>query len=319
MGIFGVNMPLLYGEGKKAFKRLQQEIIKGDGDQSIFAWVYNQRLEVQPDPLGMLAQSPQDFAHCREIKQWYESFRQKDIPYHMTNIGLQISVGLFRTTMTPSTTFVIFQACVVTGHILGFPVSYYGVGEVKDGDVVSRSFGHPIALFLDKGPWRSNIIQRTVVIREHHDPAPDSIGTPPAGCTLIQLDPGPGLEILETWPECEVIGHYKPLIECAVDGDGNNCQTFFRIRMEATERHAEFVVAVVPNSKKYTTLVQARVFEWEIFRSTRMCNDGLPLSLAGLFLASPEMLDSEAWPTDESKRISAKIERCNRGYQVLLN
>ncbi|KAF8854996.1 HET-domain-containing protein, partial [Acephala macrosclerotiorum] len=38
MGLFGVNMPLLYGEGAKAFKRLQQEIIKSSDDESIFTW-----------------------------------------------------------------------------------------------------------------------------------------------------------------------------------------------------------------------------------------------------------------------------------------
>ncbi|KIK22877.1 hypothetical protein PISMIDRAFT_101532, partial [Pisolithus microcarpus 441] len=38
MGLFGVNMPMLYGEGKKAFQRLQLEIIRVSGDQSILAW-----------------------------------------------------------------------------------------------------------------------------------------------------------------------------------------------------------------------------------------------------------------------------------------
>ncbi|KAK5653832.1 hypothetical protein OQA88_7992 [Cercophora sp. LCS_1] len=37
LGIFGVNMPLLYGEGKRAFARLQQEIIRMTEDQSILA------------------------------------------------------------------------------------------------------------------------------------------------------------------------------------------------------------------------------------------------------------------------------------------
>ncbi|KAH8904977.1 HET-domain-containing protein [Coniochaeta sp. PMI_546] len=41
LGIFGVNMPLLYGEGANAFVRLQQEIIKSTEDQTIFAWGYN--------------------------------------------------------------------------------------------------------------------------------------------------------------------------------------------------------------------------------------------------------------------------------------
>ncbi|WDK11025.1 HET domain-containing protein [Colletotrichum graminicola] len=38
LGIFDINMPLLYGEGKKAFIRLQEEIINATTDQSIFAW-----------------------------------------------------------------------------------------------------------------------------------------------------------------------------------------------------------------------------------------------------------------------------------------
>ncbi|KAK4120302.1 HET-domain-containing protein [Parathielavia appendiculata] len=38
MGLFDVNMPLLYGEGGKAFARLQQEIAKATADQSILAW-----------------------------------------------------------------------------------------------------------------------------------------------------------------------------------------------------------------------------------------------------------------------------------------
>ena len=39
LGIFDINMPLLYGEGRKAFQRLQQEIIKANpADHSIFAW-----------------------------------------------------------------------------------------------------------------------------------------------------------------------------------------------------------------------------------------------------------------------------------------
>jgi len=38
MGIFDVNMPLLYGEGDKAFVRLQEEIMKDSADNSLFTW-----------------------------------------------------------------------------------------------------------------------------------------------------------------------------------------------------------------------------------------------------------------------------------------
>ena len=38
MGIFGINMSILYGEGRKAFYRLQEEIMKTSVDTSLFLW-----------------------------------------------------------------------------------------------------------------------------------------------------------------------------------------------------------------------------------------------------------------------------------------
>ncbi|KIN08824.1 hypothetical protein OIDMADRAFT_188507, partial [Oidiodendron maius Zn] len=38
MGLFDVNMPMLYGEGLRAFQRLQEEILKRNEDYSLFAW-----------------------------------------------------------------------------------------------------------------------------------------------------------------------------------------------------------------------------------------------------------------------------------------
>lgn len=38
LGLFDVNLPLLYGEGDKAFRRLQEEILKNSADHSLFAW-----------------------------------------------------------------------------------------------------------------------------------------------------------------------------------------------------------------------------------------------------------------------------------------
>ncbi|KAH9915801.1 HET-domain-containing protein [Epithele typhae] len=38
MGIFNVNMPTIYGEGRQAFQRLQQEIMKQSFDSSLFSW-----------------------------------------------------------------------------------------------------------------------------------------------------------------------------------------------------------------------------------------------------------------------------------------
>jgi hypothetical protein len=38
MGMFGINMRLFYGEGERAFTRLQEEIMKVSDDHSLFAW-----------------------------------------------------------------------------------------------------------------------------------------------------------------------------------------------------------------------------------------------------------------------------------------
>ncbi|PIL27502.1 hypothetical protein GSI_10653 [Ganoderma sinense ZZ0214-1] len=38
LGIFDINMPTLYGEGRRAFARLQEEIVRQIPDQSLFAW-----------------------------------------------------------------------------------------------------------------------------------------------------------------------------------------------------------------------------------------------------------------------------------------
>jgi hypothetical protein len=43
LGIFNVHMPLLYGEGDKAFMRLQLELLALSNEQTIFAWTPDKR------------------------------------------------------------------------------------------------------------------------------------------------------------------------------------------------------------------------------------------------------------------------------------
>ena len=75
LGIFGVNMPTIYGEGRAAFYRLQEEIMKVSSDQTIFAWgktIELQQLEFgksssmdvpeAPEARCLLAISPNDFS-----------------------------------------------------------------------------------------------------------------------------------------------------------------------------------------------------------------------------------------------------------------
>jgi hypothetical protein len=57
MGIFDINMPMIYGEGRKAFCRLQEEILRKTGDMSILAWETDEDFDLH----GVLADSPADF------------------------------------------------------------------------------------------------------------------------------------------------------------------------------------------------------------------------------------------------------------------
>ncbi|EIW58116.1 HET-domain-containing protein, partial [Trametes versicolor FP-101664 SS1] len=77
LGIFGVHMPTIYGEGSNAFLRLQEEIIKAIPDQSIFAWgracvlasshVKDNRLPGDTDGYGLLAESPAAFSGSGDV------------------------------------------------------------------------------------------------------------------------------------------------------------------------------------------------------------------------------------------------------------
>lgn len=67
LGIFNINMPLLYGEGGKAFERLQQEIIRSTADLDIFAWHFQYPSYRETRIAGFLAESPADFGLCGEL------------------------------------------------------------------------------------------------------------------------------------------------------------------------------------------------------------------------------------------------------------
>lgn len=71
MGLFDINMPLLYGEGPKAFLRLQSEILRKRKDHSILAWRKPDGAtglrETPGSLMAPLARSPAVFQHVDDI------------------------------------------------------------------------------------------------------------------------------------------------------------------------------------------------------------------------------------------------------------
>ncbi|KAJ9151129.1 HET-domain-containing protein [Pleurostoma richardsiae] len=90
MGIFNVNMPLLYGEGSKAFLRLQEEIMRTRLDLDVLAW------QMPPETGAVevrnaLASSPRDFSAAYNIK----STRGGKVEMSFTSLWLRIRTRLW--------------------------------------------------------------------------------------------------------------------------------------------------------------------------------------------------------------------------------
>jgi hypothetical protein len=118
MGLFGINMPTLYGEGNNAFLRLQLEILSSTDDESIFAWatpkksdgeslkkskttshnpseetILVRKGEAQRGEMGgLLAGSPSDFVDCGDARLAPipgVPYLERP-PYSMTNKGIRM-------------------------------------------------------------------------------------------------------------------------------------------------------------------------------------------------------------------------------------
>ncbi|GKT81510.1 HET domain-containing protein [Colletotrichum tofieldiae] len=100
MGIFGVNMPLLYGEGTRAFTRLQEIILQETGDHSIFAWHSTYETSTQETTFdkhilsGLLAPSPLEFSVFEQLRPLPAFGTTGQQPIQLTNQGIRISMYL---------------------------------------------------------------------------------------------------------------------------------------------------------------------------------------------------------------------------------
>ncbi|KAK5135600.1 hypothetical protein LTR08_005080 [Meristemomyces frigidus] len=118
LGLFGVSMPLLYGEGaQNAFGRLQLEILSKSDDETIFAWT-------APATAGrrssMLAPSPAAFGHYLPLRDLTGNLTVHDFeeraPYAITNKGLRFSATAKRAVksagaLLPEGTFAVPLNC----------------------------------------------------------------------------------------------------------------------------------------------------------------------------------------------------------------
>ncbi|PVH81896.1 HET-domain-containing protein [Cadophora sp. DSE1049] len=124
LGVFNINMPLLYGEGAKAFIRLQEEILKISNDQSLFAWkcplveFYREEYSDDFKPQGLLAPTPELFQHSDAISQFYSETAGRAFPVS-TSKGVQLEFLMCQDMGYPSGLVYLAMLNCPVGHVPG--------------------------------------------------------------------------------------------------------------------------------------------------------------------------------------------------------
>lgn len=96
MGLFDVNMPMIYGERERAFIRLQEQIISKSTDESIFVWdldlLEDSTRDAKHVHCGLLATSPACFARCGDV---IRSGRSRGFRINQFGISISLSATLY--------------------------------------------------------------------------------------------------------------------------------------------------------------------------------------------------------------------------------
>jgi hypothetical protein len=96
LGIFDVNMPMLYGEGDRAFLRLQEAIASQTNDLSLFAWTAEDstgKSQQQQTHRGVFASSPAEFRGAASIQLLSSTAYNPE--FIITNKGLRMNASIF--------------------------------------------------------------------------------------------------------------------------------------------------------------------------------------------------------------------------------
>lgn len=155
LGLFDVNMPLLYGEGTGAFYRLQEAILAKGDDDSLFAW--GSEAETHGQLMGqpsMFAESADAFRDCGDI---IRRFPSKSVLFEKTGYGMMI---LIHRSYNPEIVSDLLQCVELRFHPepgLTIPLScgrhsnphrpITGGKQVESGILA-------LQLILDHGKWR---------------------------------------------------------------------------------------------------------------------------------------------------------------------
>ena len=111
LGLFNISLPILYGEGRRSFQRLQEEIVRSRFDHSIFAWNLTENYS------GLLAESPDAFSQSGNIHtmpfgrySYLFNFGKGRFDYTITNLGIEIKFP-YQESKSHKSLFVVCLGC----------------------------------------------------------------------------------------------------------------------------------------------------------------------------------------------------------------
>ncbi|KAH5280559.1 hypothetical protein HBI72_021710 [Parastagonospora nodorum] len=234
LGIFDVNMPLLYGEGKKAFRRLQEEIMKISDDQSLFAWGLPDRCKTArqlvatsapsnlADMHGLFADSPADFSYTDRIHVLGDF--NTALPPLVTNNGVRIELPIF--TETQSQLHFAVICCTLEGwfrYYLAFPmIPWNSTWHARCGELV-------LIAVTDLVPTSSSTpYGRTSVVRIKSPTAPITESTVSNIIRLVDV--------------ADIYGHPYQLIDvhCSAHATHDVMRNEIRLNQDKDGLHAVF-------------------------------------------------------------------------------
>ena len=130
LGLFGINLPLLYGEGERSFIRLQEEIVRNSNDLSLLAWRLPQdtiySTSHSANYCGVFAPHPQRFRDSQNIKRRSDL---KFVPdFTNTNKGLKIQSELYYDRLQGLHVLELNSYSLMHSKRLGILLKHHGAG-----------------------------------------------------------------------------------------------------------------------------------------------------------------------------------------------
>jgi hypothetical protein len=163
LGILGIHMPLLYGEGTRAFSRLQEEVMKIGTDPTIFAWPSS--CAAADSWEGPLAPSPAAFRDAGDHRIFASGTLVEYGPWSVTNRGIRIEdlpvlEGSLAKSLLDSAGFRLWPN-------LTFAVALIGCYRAKEDDQrIDKQFG--IALYKHGDIYYRYRRPESLLLIDHH-------------------------------------------------------------------------------------------------------------------------------------------------------